>query len=501
MKKKICLLLVLLILSSFISCGNAGLAESSGIVSAEPAETSSGPESSEITVDEYGRSYVSSALPETMDFNGVTINFRCRNDAGFEYEFAVEESVGEVMNDTVYERNVGVEERLNIHFVYHTGSLTNTSEVTVLLNTILSGSGAYDIAAVHCSMGARIAPMGAYRNLLDYDVLDLSKPWWNQMLIEELDVYDFLPMICGDISLSATMRTNVTFFNKRLYDEYYHDNIYDIVQSGLWTIDGFRNMTKDIFKDLDGNSTMDDRDFYAIAFPSAATPLDAFIAALDLAITTTGANGVPVLSFNSERTVNAFDKLREIVMNSPGTWTNDRKDASKVPEMIRPRFIEGNFIFSLTNLFETEYFRDMKDAYGILPLPKYDENQEKYYTLPHNAFSMMVIPFDAQNANAAAAALEALCEESWRTVTPAYYEVTLKNKYFRDDESAQMFDLIMDGIQLNFGSVYQTTCIGSIGWLIRDLSKDFTSTYEANRNTYETAFEKLLSDLKTVSGQ
>ena len=111
----------------------------------------------------------------------------------------------------------------------------------------------------------------------------------------------------------------------------------------------------------------------------------------------------------------------------------------------------------------------------------------------------MVIPADAQNAETAAAALEALGEESWRTVTPVYCEVALKTKYFHDNESAQMFDLIMSGIQLNFGSVYQTNCIGQIGWLIRDLTKDFSSTYETNRNTYESALEKLLSDLKAVS--
>ena len=145
------------------------------------------------------------------------------------------------------------------------------------------------------------------------------------------------------------------------------------------------------------------------------------------------------------------------------------------------------------------HLRDMKDGYGILPLPKLDESQAGYYTLPHNAFSMMVVPSDSQKFDEACAALEALAEESYRSVTPTYYEVALGKKYFHDDESAQMFDLIMKGIKLNFGSVYQTTQIGTIGWLIRDLSQEFNSTYAANKSKYESEMQKLLDGLKALS--
>lgn len=38
--------------------------------------------------------------------------------------------------------------------------------------------------------------------------------------------------------------------------------------------------------------------------------------------------------------------------------------------------------------------------------------------------------------------MEAICVESYRTVTPAYYKISLKKKYLRDDETSQMLDLI-----------------------------------------------------------
>ena len=62
-----------------------------------------------------------------------------------------------------------------------------------------------------------------------------------------------------------------------------------------------------------------------------------------------------------------------------------------------------------------------------------------------------------------------------------------------------MFVLIKKGIKLNFGSVYQTRGIGKIGWIIRDLSVDFSSTYAANKTVYESELQKLLDGLKALS--
>jgi len=39
--------------------------------------------------------------------------------------------------------------------------------------------------------------------------------------------------------------------------------------------------------------------------------------------------------------------------------------------------------------------------------------------------------------------LEVLSNKSSKTIIPAYYDVALKTKYARDDESSEMLDLIM----------------------------------------------------------
>ena len=66
----------------------------------------------------------------------------------------------------------------------------------------------------------------------------------------------------------------------------------------------------------------------------------------------------------------------------------------------------------------------------------------------------MTVPVDSKDKKGAAAVIEALAYESWNSVTPAYFETALKVKYARDNDSAQMFDIIREGVSFDFGYIY-----------------------------------------------
>ena len=91
----------------------------------------------------------------------------------------------------------------------------------------------------------------------------------------------------------------------------------------------------------------------------------------------------------------------------------------------------------------TEKLRDMKEEYGILPMPKFDEKQDQYYSIANDNFSLIAVPTTVKNPALTGAFLELMGEYSYKIVTPKYYEVAMKGKYLRDDESCQMFDIIV----------------------------------------------------------
>ena len=97
---------------------------------------------------------------------------------------------------------------------------------------------------------------------------------------------------------------------------------------------------------------------------------------------------------------------------------------------------------------------------------------------------------DSGRYNMIGAVTEALAAEGYRSVTPAYFEIALKNKYTRDDESSQMLDILVSGNTFEPAIIYSAS-LGNIGWLIRDMQSsvsDITSSYERKLGAYERAF-------------
>jgi hypothetical protein len=92
----------------------------------------------------------------------------------------------------------------------------------------------------------------------------------------------------------------------------------------------------------------------------------------------------------------------------------------------------------------------MEVEFGIIPYPKYDEAQPNYVSRVEYYMAMQV-PVTNPDLERAGVMLEALNGESAKTIIPAYYEIALKSKYARDDDSAQMLDLIFNTLVVDIG--------------------------------------------------
>ena len=77
--------------------------------------------------------------------------------------------------------------------------------------------------------------------------------------------------------------------------------------------------------------------------------------------------------------------------------------------------------------------------------PKYDEQQGGYYTNSMDQHSVFGCPVTLPESEYEfmGVVTEALNAESYKTVTPAFYDIALKNKYTEDPVTAQMIDLIL----------------------------------------------------------
>jgi hypothetical protein len=147
----------------------------------------------------------------------------------------------------------------------------------------------------------------------------------------------------------------------------------------------------------------------------------------------------------------------------------------------------------------------MDTDFGVLPLPLFSEDQERYYnssaswtsafyTIPNNAF-------DDEGFARTGYILQALAYESLYTLTPAYYEITLKGKTTRDEESSAMLDLIFSTRSYDYGWYFE---IGEynegIMNLLRSYSTNVASMYEKGLKNAEKLLDKINAAVDEISG-
>ena len=131
------------------------------------------------------------------------------------------------------------------------------------------------------------------------------------------------------------------------------------------------------------------------------------------------------------------------------------------------------------------------------PYPKLDEAQSKYHTTVHDTAEIGVIPTTCGDPDFASAVIQALCEESNKTLIPAYYEIALKIKYTRDNYSSYMIDLIYDGIDANFPLVYGGSYANDIfTWSflepLQQKSQTWISSYEKRITAAEAQLQEFI---------
>jgi len=107
------------------------------------------------------------------------------------------------------------------------------------------------------------------------------------------------------------------------------------------------------------------------------------------------------------------------------------------------------------------------------------------------------IPLSAKDPDMVSAVLEALASESYYSVTPALFETALKVKYTRDDESAQMFDIIRETVVFDCGRLFADS-FNSLSWsLVRNAlntgDTGWASVYASNKSALESHLDALIA--------
>lgn len=487
MKKIISIFLVILMLLTAVACG----ADSSNDDTTAPTV------SSDSNKDEYGRDYIADSIPKDLRFDGKDVTFFVRSDDAYHViEMDTESTINDTVNDAIFYRNATVEDRLGIEInqISQPGCWgSHEGWLQTMRNSVLTKSGDYDCAAIYASQGSALATEGMYYNVKDIELLDLNKIWWNQSLLSDLELFDTIYFLGGDLVITQISHAGLTVYNKTLWDQYFQGtSIYELVDTNQWTIDKLYELSSQVWVDENSSGVVDDGDVVGLTDYSGEGWVDLWIAALGVDITQKDSEGYPYISIYNERTVDAFSKLKRLNFENPGAIPFGTAHSATL-------FSNNNVLFASSYLQACESYRNMTNPYGALPMPMYNSEQNGYASYPQNGCSLVVVLSTCTDTDLIGATLELMAAESYRQVTPQYYEVCLKGKYSAAADDARMYDKIVQGIKLDFGFIYASVSIGGVNNLFRNLQGDIAQTYEANKIKYETALETLVDKLDEIS--
>lgn len=436
MKKVILFLLTAALLLS-ASCGEASV----------DGKTTT-PDSSGDDIKESDSAATETELSDDLgkyDFGGRSFSIYTRTTPLFYPYLDRQEATGDTIDDAVYNRNRKLEERFNFSFdeQYYDYTVEGNDAPRKLL---LAGDDTYQLYVGRCVHMFNYASEGYFYKIDDLTAINTEKPYWNSQLYDDLSIGNAHYFAVGDFNISAFDLTHVLLFNKKMIDDLNLGDIYSTVLDGKWTFDRFGEMSRAAVSDVNGDSVMDENDQYGYTSLGKQVLPGFWIAGGALSMKKDDGQLVYTAP-TDQKFIDVCQKVFEITWND-NIWHRVPITVDREEEM--QMFCDGKALFTDSSCFQISLTRDAATDFGIIPYPKYDETQDKYYSRIEGC-ELFGVPLTNTDPEMTSVILEAMACESRKIVIPAYYEVALKVKFTRDEESSKMLDIAFENRVFDYG--------------------------------------------------
>ena len=401
-------------------------------------------------------------------------------------EFSSESETGDVIDDAIYRRNLFLEEKYNVKIISEAPTTDIANMGGMIKKAHDAGDDMYQLASLALSECFKLSFQGYLRELKSIPHIDIAKPWWMASMTQPSSIKGKNYFQTGEMNLGAFNTATCLFFNKQPIKDFSLEDPYALVKENKWTMDKLSEMCKAVTSDLDGDGAIDQNDRIGIATSSYAWQV--FFYGGDGLFVKKDENDVPYFAPVDERTYNLITKLMDLVNNPTSSFNVTRVQGVDIVQLQMNMFEENRALFMINNIYGTIPLRALETDCGILPVPKYDQNQKDYVSTMHGSnATAMCVPASNGNTDLAGRMLEDMAYQSYVSVRPAYYDVTLKIKFARDEQSPEMLDIIFDKLIIDPVLLIWEGGQGADGLLRDALTKNDTaviSKIEANIDAY-----------------
>ena len=387
-------------------------------------------------------------------------------------DLVAEDNLGDsTIVDAVEKRNSMIEQNFRVKIVREkTGSSNNADVANEASSAIEKQDYTYDAFMVPVRSGLTLALNGTLVDYSDAEYIDLSSPWWDQAIINNLVLFGGTYIALGDINIVDNDATWCVLFNKELLETFGTTDaqLYAKVKEGIdaqggWTTEYMTQLAKSSYR-ADENyknkyeTTYSGSGTYGIFLQTQLATVLMHASGNTPTIKSDGRAGVES-NFKTPEFQDTIDAIYSFMGNKDSAdWYLNIDNVSysggdKWQDVARGGFMANKAAFFMCHCGTIDLIREMKTDFGIIPIPKLSDTQEKYgNTIQYENGQCYIVPYrlDDELNEKSCYMLEAMAYYSSTEydetgcLSYAFYTLCLQAKGTRDDDAWDMLDLIFD---------------------------------------------------------
>ena len=421
----------------------------------KPTEAVTDPDGTKDPSSNESESVEETYIPVSTTYEeGTTITF-IFPDAATQHKYTIsndiwiESMTGDVLADAVWKRNELLRTTTGITVNY---IQCGTNPLNDLKTDQQSGDYLIDVAGPTYNNVSSL-----FNNQMIADIntmnLDMSYSWFDDNCADIFTVKGKQFAMSSTITYLDKVSCPAVIFNSTLVEDNQFGDLYQMVVDKTWTWDEMLRMAEVVTSgnEDDGEYTMDD--FYGISSQNDFSYY--MLHSTGLTSTVKNPKGEFVYNGMNETLVDCLEDIFTVMAN-PKLFFNRQSTVGKqeIPAVLE-HFAAGKSLFLIRPVEALFGLRDKTDEFGVIPMPRYTETQEEYYSATNTYVAAATcFPVYLQNQQKVVDAIQVLAMNSSKLVMPALYDICLGSRLVNDKNASAMLDIIFLNKVYDFGFIF-----------------------------------------------
>lgn len=394
-------------------------------------EEGSGDNISEVDTGPYAN------LPKTT-FDGRDMVVATLVDWGADWTY--DTYSGDVINDTLYERNAAFEERYDCNLT----KFEDNNVHQIIYNSYMSDSKDFDLIYPHPTTGiGLLLESGALADLKTSNILDFSGNGWNQQQIDNYTTNGKLYLAVPDASIHG-QGFGALVYNRDLYNSYgFEVDIHETVMNGEWTAEVLHSILTEVATENDSASKT-----YGLIDNHSGTY--GWIYALGGSILTKNSEGEFLCGMTQSSIVSLCDAFLKIENGGDYMLVGQAHNAIYPNSEMWTTFTAGKGLFIRFDVGASSVLlRNLSFDEGYAPLPMSSKTQGGYRVFCGAGF--YAVPSKCQSFEQSCILLEYAAIHGAEKLRPIFFETIINGRLAENPEDSAMLNLLHDSKIFDFG--------------------------------------------------